>query len=320
MIIKTKRIAISLACLLCMFLLVGAAKDEVASVSDEITTVEEMPAATDSAAAQDLPAAEMEENSAEEEELPPVQPEVPAEPAFLTVDGTPVEIHYTLHEGETTYVSVVDFVEAVAPEGTVTWTGNGVEVKTDKLTMTAVLGQKYVVANDRYLYVEDGVMLYEDATMLPAAVLAKAFDATLVWHVETATIDIFSGSGALESGETFYAEDAVYWLSHIINAESGNQPLAGKIAVGNVIMNRVESPLFPNTIYTVIFQRNQFSPASSGAIYRDANQESVIAAKLVLDGAEVLDNALYFNRVGMDCWASRNKTLVATIGAHAFYA
>ena len=302
-----------------MIPLVGAANDEVASGSDVITAVEETFPATDSAAAMDLPETDGTGELPLDGEDPAQDSAEPEQHPFLTVDGVPVDVHYTMYEEETTYVSVVDFVSAMAPTGTVTWTGNGVEVETGLLTLRAEIGQKYVEANGRYLYVEDGVLLYEDATMLPVSVLVKAFDATLVWDVETATIDIFSGCGALEPGNSYYEEDALYWLSRIIYAESGNQPLSGKIAVGNVIMNRVESPLFPDTIYGVIFQRNQFSPAASGSIYRDPSEESVIAAKLVLDGAEVMDDALYFNRVGLNCWAARNKTLVATIGDHSFY-
>ena len=102
--------------------------------------------------------------------------------------------------------------------------------------------------------------------------------------------------------------------------ESGNQPLTGKIAVANVVLNRVYNSRFPDTVYDVIFQKNQFGPASSGSIYREPNVESVIAAKLAMDGAEALDNVLFFNRAGLNCYASRNRSYVATIGGHAFYA
>jgi len=114
----------------------------------------------------------------------------------------------------------------------------------------------------------------------------------------------------------------VYWLSRIIYAESGNQSLDGKIAVGNVVLNRVASPRFPNTVYEVIFQRNQFTPAMTGSINRTPSAESVIAAKLCLDGANTAGDALYFVNPNMSpySWASRNRPYVATIGAHAFFA
>ena len=120
----------------------------------------------------------------------------------------------------------------------------------------------------------------------------------------------------LTCGDEAYDSDALYWLSHIIYCESGNQPLAGKVAVGNVVMNRVADPRFPNTIYDVLFQKNQFSPVSSGSIRREPNWDSVVAAKLVLDGAKVTD-ALFFN--GVRARAPKGRAYVTTIGDHAFY-
>ena len=99
---------------------------------------------------------------------------------------------------------------------------------------------------------------------------------------------------------------------------AGNQPLDGKIAVGNVVLNRVASPRFPNSVYEVIFQRNQFTPAANGSINRTPSAESVVAAKLCLDGANTAGSALYFvNPTVAPGWASRNRPYVATIGAHA---
>ena len=129
-------------------------------------------------------------------------------------------------------------------------------------------------------------------------------------------------AGPIASGDSFYNSTDLYWLSRIIYAESGNQSLEGKIAVGNVVLNRVASSLFPNSVYDVIFQRNQFTPASSGSINREPSEDAVIAAKLCLDGANTADNALYFvnPKASPNSWASRNCTYVATIGAHAFFA
>ena len=73
---------------------------------------------------------------------------------------------------------------------------------------------------------------------------------------------------------------------------------------------------FPDNLYDVLFQKGQFSPASSGSIYRDPNWESTVAAMLVMDGAEVTD-ALFFNAVRGR--APKGRTYVATIGDHAFY-
>ena len=90
-----------------------------------------------------------------------------------------------------------------------------------------------------------------------------------------------------------------------IYAESGNQPLEGQMAVGNVVLNRVASPIYPNTIEGVLAQKNQFSTYQSGSLAkRTPNESSVIAAKLVLDGGVVEETrgALYFDSsVGSRC-------------------
>ncbi len=192
----------------------------------------------------------------------------------------------------------------------------------DTLTMTAQAGQRYVVANGRYLYVEDAVIRLNGAVAVPIRVVAEAMNLTAEYDADTGLVHLTRSAevGYLEDGTSYYNADDLYWLSRIVSCESGNQPLLGKIAVANVVLNRVRSSRFPDTVYDVIFQKNQFGPASSGSIYREPNEESVIAAKLAMDGAEALDNVLFFNRAGLSCYASKNRSYVATIGGHAFYA
>ena len=193
----------------------------------------------------------------------------------------------------------------------------------ETLTITAVEGAKYLVANDRYLYVKNGLTSIDGELAAPVRVLAEIYNLDVGFDNETDCVYLTRQEDAdayLESGDTYYNGDTLYWLSRIIYAESGNQPLEGQIAVGNVVMNRVASPLFPNTIYDVLFQRNQFSPAISGSIYRDPSEGAMISAKLVMDGAVVLKNALFFNAAGLNSYASRTRPYVATIGNHAFYA
>ena len=94
------------------------------------------------------------------------------------------------------------------------------------------------------------------------------------------------------------------------------------MAVGIVVMNRVKSAIYPNTVEGVLAQKNQFSTYQSGRLAnRTPNASSVIAAKLVLDGGVVTEvkDALYFDS-SSNSWASRNKECVAVIGNHKFYA
>ncbi|MBR5537038.1 MAG: cell wall hydrolase [Clostridia bacterium] len=125
--------------------------------------------------------------------------------------------------------------------------------------------------------------------------------------------------------ETASNNDAVYWLARIIEAESGAEPYRGKLAVGNVILNRVKSADFPNSIYGVIFDRKngvQFTPVANGTIYNTPSEESVRAAKDCLSGTSVVGNCLYFfnpktaTKAG---WIIQNCRYFASIGNHDFY-
>lgn len=213
--------------------------------------------------------------------------------------------------------------EGAEPEQAVEAAGNTANVVTDDLSLTAAAGGDYVVANGRYLYAQDGLPQLNGRVAAPVRLLARVYNLNVAYNAENDLVLLSRQEGGepyLADASAVYDGDTLYWLSRIINAESGNQPLEGKIAVGNVVMNRVRDPKFPNTIYDVLFQKNQFSPAASGSIYREPNEESVVAAMLVMDGAQVMPNALFFNAAGATrSYAARNRAYVSTIGDHAFY-
>ena len=117
----------------------------------------------------------------------------------------------------------------------------------------------------------------------------------------------------------------LYWLSRIINAEAEAEPYSGKVAVGNVILNRVKSSSFPNTVKGVIFEyyKNipQFSPVADGTIYNNPNSDSIKAAKAALAGTNYAGSATYFFNPDKSegTWIVANKTYVKRIGNHVFY-
>ncbi|BDF71117.1 hypothetical protein CE91St41_16560 [Oscillospiraceae bacterium] len=239
------------------------------------------------------------------------------------VDGAILETEViTQVYNQTTYVSYWPVVQAIYPDATATWEDDHAAVRAEGLSINIKPGANYIEANGRYLYVPYGVQTENQVVLVPATVLARALGATAWWDNANNNLMFQSGAGPIQSGDSFYDADTVYWLSHIINAEAGNQTLTGKIAVGNVVMNRVESPRFPNNVHDVIYQANQFTPVSNGSINKEPNAESVIAAKLCQDGANTAGASLYFvnPRMSPNSWASRNRTYVATIGAHAFFA
>ena len=106
-------------------------------------------------------------------------------------------------------------------------------------------------------------------------------------------------------------------LAAIIECEAGNQSYEGKLAVGSVVVNRVNSPRFANSISGVIYASGQFTPVASGrftiVLSRGASASCVQAAQEVLNG-NVTINALYFHvyRSGIDTYGT-------VIGDHIFY-
>ena len=115
------------------------------------------------------------------------------------------------------------------------------------------------------------------------------------------------------------SSDDAYLLACLVYCEAGNQSYEGQLAVANVVLNRVKSPLFPNTISEVIYQSGQFSPASSGSLARTlANgptDSCVQAANDALAGNNNVGNYLFFNNFG----APANASSSMTIGDHIFY-
>lgn len=250
---------------------------------------------------------------------------VPAGAVSVMVDGVPLESDIDpVIINSTTYVPLRAAAEALREDAVVTWEGQAVVRAGDDLELTASPGAIYLEANRRALYIADGVQAVYGRVLVPVRVLAKAMDARVDWDGGSRTVSLTSGTGAIEDASLYYKEDELYWLSRIISAESRGEPITGKIAVGNVVLNRAEHKDFPATIYGVIFDNRwggQFEPVSNGTVYQTPTEESVLAARLVLDGADVAGESLYFLAPALtnNHWIMENKTFVMRIGAHWFY-
>jgi len=224
-----------------------------------------------------------------------------------------------------TYVPLRAIAQRLAPDAKITWDNATLtaSVTSDTLHLTATKGQKWIRANGRYFYAADGVRIVNNSVMVPIRTLAAAMGSSVHWDPESSDITVTRGSGSPSAAP--YTADDVYWLSRIISAESQGEPLEGKLAVGTVVLNRVASDQFPNTIYGVIFDRKwgtQFTPVDNGTIYWEPTAESVVAAKLCLEGVRVAGNSLYFldPSKSRNFWGMENRPYVTTIGCHWFYA
>lgn len=118
-------------------------------------------------------------------------------------------------------------------------------------------------------------------------------------------------------------------LLRIVEAEATGEDVKGKMLVASVVLNRVKSGKFPNTVEQVVFQKNgsvyQFSPIRDGRYYKvNISQETKEAVNRVLEGEDHSEGALYFMsrsraRAKNVSWFDRALTMVFKYGTHEFY-
>lgn len=226
----------------------------------------------------------------------------------------------------TTYVGLRQFSEEF-PGSEVSWDGASrtASVKLGKTVMTARAGDLFIEADGRCIPCPLGVFIRGGRIYVPLRAAAAVFGYSTRW-VEGASVALLRRDpSGFVGGAGYYREDEVFWLSRIISAEARGEPMEGKLAVGTVIMNRVERPDYPDTIYGVIFDSKdgvQFTPTMNGTVYLEPDADSVRAAKMCLEGYRVPGNLLFFmnERLAESFWIKNNRVFVASIGAHDFYA
>ncbi len=178
-------------------------------------------------------------------------------------------------------------------------------------------------ANGRTLFsTTPNVIMSDGRLYIPVSILSKALG--MSYNASESAVSINGSYKPLISADKFYREDEVFWLARIIHAESIGEPLLGQIAVGGVVMNRVKSAYYPNTIYGVIFDRKygvQFSPVLNGTIYNNPSYSARLAAKICLEGYDITDGAFFFlePRLATSSWIPRTREYAFTIGNHDFY-
>ena len=135
-----------------------------------------------------------------------------------------------------------------------------------------------------------------------------------------AALGISDGSSGSSGGAGGSRENDMALLARIITAESESEPYLGQVAVGAVILNRVQHPSFPNTLSGVIFQKGAFSPISDGRFYSVTVTASARkAAQDAMNGYDPTGGAVYFYnpRTSTSKWIFSRET-VMTVGNHVF--
>lgn len=256
--------------------------------------------------------------------------------AIVSVDinGTSLYQSKDLLKSGVTYVPLRAFVDYIG-EFQISWNSltQTATVKNQSTIITARVGEKYITSNSIRIYSDATNLLFENRIYVPIRSIAEAMGLTVTWNAyrrlatvsgEYSTEGVPDNSGQGGSSDNINHDD-LYWLSRIISAESRGESMAGKIAVGTVVMNRVKSSMYPDTVYDVIFDRKhgtQFTPVASGTIYNNPTAESIEAAKRVLAGERTNSRILFFvnEKLSPNNWISKNRLYILTIGNHKFYA
>lgn len=189
----------------------------------------------------------------------------------------------------------------------------------DGRTVTAAPGEASLTVGGAELATSAAVYILGGRTYVPVRTLCEALGYQVAW-------DAALGGAAVTTGETEpdYSAADLYWLSRIISAEAQGESYTGQVAVGNVVLNRVASSEFPDTVQGVVFDKKdgvQFEPVSNGTVYNSPTASSVRAAKAALTGENAAGACLYFYAPALSqgTWINANRTYAMTIGCHRFY-
>ena len=193
-------------------------------------------------------------------------------------------------------------VQVVAEQGRV----SGLVSQTSK-SINATAGQ-ISEAEQKALAYEQQIKEQEENLTVLRAKLAE----------EIRMAELAAQSSWRDISEVSFAEGDRYLLANLIYCEAGGEPYNGQVAVGSVVMNRVLSSVYPNTVTGVIYQSGQFSPVASGRLALAlaegrATSSCYQAADEVMRGTTNVGNCVYF-RTPID-----GVTPKYTIGGHIFY-
>ena len=131
---------------------------------------------------------------------------------------------------------------------------------------------------------------------------------------------LVSGSGATSSGGmNGFSSSEVYLLARTIYAEGRGEPYTGQVAIGAVVLNRVRSSQFPNTISGVVYQKHAFTAVSDGQINLTPNDTAMRAAKDAINGWDPTGGAIYYYNpaIATSSWIFSRET-ITVIGKHVF--
>ena len=229
---------------------------------------------------------------------------------------------YSYLVDDTAYLSIPDFCALISEDCTEQQASDSIQYTAAGAPISASVNAESITANGRYLKLAHRTLALDGKLLLDLDALQRIFGATVSYDGENTAVTVDTATKQLiQDGESYYNSHEIYWLSRIIYAEANGQPFDGMIGVGNVVLNRVASSRFPNSVEGVVFEPGQFTPVDNGTIYNTPSAEAVRAAQLCLEGVNTVGNSLFFLNpsIADASWFNSALTYYTTIGGHAFY-
>lgn len=225
------------------------------------------------------------------------------------------------------YIALSDIAAMYDISLTLDVSDTGFTASAPGLELSGEAGSGYVTANYRYLYLPHGYIEVGGDIYLPLDVICRIFSLNGEYakgRVEISTAQPRMIRGNEDYYETNFSADELYWLPHIAYVEALDEPLAGIMGVVSVVLNRVESDDFPDSIFEVLYDSRhtvQFTPAATGSMHGKPTELYYIATYLVLEGYNTVGESLYFVNPenNGNYWFRENLTFVVSIGDHEFY-
>lgn len=201
-----------------------------------------------------------------------------------------------------TYIIAKDLVKAL--EGDIQWHAEKrmVEINYNDHQIKFYVDSNRVENNGEILALDVKPFIREGRTYIPLRYVSEYLGCEVTWDADTYTVALEKPTLDLKEeyiDKNHYTAEDLKWLSKIVQVESSDGSMAMKLAIANVVLNRVKDSRFPNTVKDVIFQVDvyvQFPPAHKDSFKSvKPSINSLIAAKNALEGKNNIDTCLFFN-------------------------
>lgn len=220
-------------------------------------------------------------------------------------------------ENETTYIPVRSVSEALG--AVVSW-------DSESRTASVTLNNETVSFSEAAELPENCAVVFDNALFVPVRTLAEALKIDAQWDSNFYQVHLTASDITVpdELVDASFRNSDVMLIAQVLQCECGSSPFAGKIAVANIITNRVANKQFPSTVKEVIYDCRggsvQFPLAYNGRINNTPSLECILAAKCALAGTVVAKDCLFFQADWVkNSWVDKNRTFVLSAGGNSFF-